>query len=268
MNMELINKEQFREDEIGNVVYWYRMSTYGKWIVEWGILTFTYSSDVEITKYQLKDCRLVDGILYSDYPSIGEWKKIPKSLSNKDIIRPEDLVNITQKEFPEWVKNIKINDIDSIQKAIKEGYLVSARDNTSDSVLEVQYSDDFRHIGVSKGQYRLVKKSYYDTCYVNIEHSRVYRTYDDAKKMVDSLEEERQRIINMSDYEYAVYDINNKLGFFQKNYNLTDEEIEVYRKFLVELAKEEEIDVRIFSGHVEYKPVKNKRWKVLDIKNM
>lgn len=50
--------------------------------VNFGIVKEYYSDRILLQMVHLKDCRLINGIPWNDFPDWSEWKKVPKGWEN------------------------------------------------------------------------------------------------------------------------------------------------------------------------------------------
>lgn len=69
----------------------------------------------------------------------------------------------------------------------------------------------------------------------------------------------------MSDYEWSVFLINKELNRWQNIYSISNEIIEKYRNFLLNLDDVENIEVRIYGSDIQWKRFKNSRWANIEI---
>lgn len=54
--------------------------------------------------------------------------------------------------------------------------------------------------------------------------------------------------------------IDKTLGFWQRKTDATDEEMNAYRKWILDMKNVEDIETRIFDGNIQWKYEKNKKW--------
>lgn len=233
----------------------------------WGKVADTYSDGYLIEHYEIRDCRMIDGIPILEYPFGERVKKLPKGWTYNT-----ELYHVTQD--PKW-DGLKKNAVvewkpEVLEHLIDIGLLV--KPSTQDSTLQVG-------VDFGKGTYRIVSKHrdfsydegfHSDTVsrrlqhseYVCVTHSDVYATWEEVQKIIQDYYEESKRIANLSDYEYALEEMENVLGRWEKVYHASAEEIQRVRNFLLDRPKEEfeKLDIRLCSGCVQYKKSNNKKW--------
>lgn len=98
----------------------------------------------------------------------------------------------------------------------------------------------------------------YNSC--SIRPDKVYFTYQEAKAEVEEYLTEFRRQAALSDYEWAVEEIDKTLNHWKKFQDATDEEVNVYRDWLLSMKNVEEIETRISLGNIQWKYEKNKKW--------
>ena len=92
----------------------------------------------------------------------------------------------------------------------------------------------------------------------------LYDTYDEAQAVVDAEIEECKRISNLSDYDYAVWDMDDRLEKWRTP-NMTDEFINEIREWLLKLDDFENLEFRGECGGFQYKKANNKKWLTVGI---
>ena len=138
------------------------------------------------------------------------------------------------------------------------GYLV--KDNT---VFHGRIEED-----ITKEGFCIIKKyDYrdYHIDHVSIVSPKLYFKYDEAKKVVDENIAEFKRQASLTNYEWAVEKIDNILGRWKFLNGATNEDVEIYRNWILSLKNVEDVDVRIWQNNIQWKCWKNKRWNNIEL---
>lgn len=248
-----INKRINPQDiPLGSVGYYVKKSGH-KWSVDFGIVAEHYSSEICLWLLDTVDYRLINGIPVKEFKTPTRWMKLPKGWTYNT-----ELIQIGADPIYDKLSNININisDPESILSAFNMGLLVKVADK--------DYATFNAEIDNQKG-YRIVRN--YDThhnSYVSVNWYQVYKTYEEALTIIDKHEQEMERIANLSDYEWAVEQIDNTLNFYYAIQD-RDEEKKRIRDWLLKRDKVEDIEIRATTGGIEWKYWKNKRWMRIEI---
>lgn len=220
-----------------------------QWRVEFGTVEEHYPDVIAIQLYEPKDMRTVNGVPIKDFETPTPWRKLPKGWSYDTRLWEEGFIPYPREDY-----DLKTEE--GILAAISDGVFVKVQDN--------EHSRIESEIDNNKG-YRLIKK--YDTpMYWTSENFReVYATYEEAEKVVAEHDAQLAAIAAMSDLEWSVYEIDQTLNHWAAIYHVSDYEKEKIRNFLMELDNLEDVDVRSFSGRIEWKYWKNKRWNSINV---
>lgn len=237
--------------EHGDIVYWHRQKG-NRHYVEFGMVDEKYPGVYQIDLLEAKENRIVDGIPYSEFPNVTEWRKLPKGWTYNTKLFELDWETYDV-PFP-----VKLNDPASIKKAYEYGYLVKAinKDHTS---IDTE---------ITKEGYRLVKRVPRDmwvSTSVTVEAWRVYDTFEEAKKEVDDYNAELKRQASLTDYEWSVENIDRTLDRWAKLYGHALDTKMKYREFLLSLKNVEDIETRISDGNVQWRYENKKRWSNVEI---
>lgn len=148
---------------------------------------------------------------------------------------------------------VRIDDPESIKKAYESGLLVK-----SDKIFHGHIETD-----ITKEGFRIIKKYpmwQHHITHVSIRPDKVYFTYQETKAEVEEYLEEFRRQAALSDYEWAVEEIDKTLNHWKVFQDATDEEVNAYREWLLSMKNVEEIETRISFGNIQWKYEKNKKW--------
>lgn len=251
MNTE-INRHQF---PIGSVVYFVEMNKYlHRYTVQYGIVEENYTREIAVQLYEPKDARRVNGIPIKEFPNTTKWYKLPKNWS-----WDTKLFEVTTDAPPAEMLDLKMNRINDIFKAIDMEYLVKVQENehcTVESEIDNKYGYRIRKRLPSYGEHY--------PYYISLPLHKAYKTYEEAKNWIEKYEKECKRISELSDYDWSVEQIDHNLDRMEKIFALTKEKKQEYRDFLLNHDDVENIEVRIFNGHLEWKYCKNKTWMTIN----
>ena len=268
MNKKL-NELNDRKFEIGQVVYYTKnlnANTPSQRYIQtvgWGVVDEIYSDGYALAIYELVDARMVDGVPIAEYEFNQKRKKLPKGWSYDT-----ELFKITTD--PKWEKvfvditarskDITIKDPENLKHLIDIGVLV--RPSSQDSVMEVEA--DINKDGwtvVSAHRYWKHRQSDYEI----LPCHKLYGSYDEAKAVVDAYVAELNRQAELSDYDWAVEQIDKALDKWHGIYGASEDECKAIRNFLLKQDKVEDIDVRIVSAGFQWKYEKNKKWMTVEV---
>lgn len=244
-NSSGINHKQFN---IGDLVYFIEQKGHN-YSVKFGIVKEHYTTEICVQLYEIFDSRLVNGIPIKDFKTPTKWYKLPKNWSYDT-----KLFDITynNKVYNE-LKDCKMNKSTNLLKAIKNNLLVKVQDNDH-CTLETE-------IDKTKG-WRIVRK--YDLkhnpIYLSIRYDKVYRTYEEAQKVIDDIKAEWVRQSKLSDYEWSKEQIVRNLNRYCTIYNVSDEDKEEYKERIFALNNLEDIETRIYARQFQWKYDYNKKW--------
>lgn len=238
----------------GDIVYWCHQKGH-EYSVHYGMVDEQFSNVVVIDYLAFRECRRINGIPIDEFESEERYKKLPKGWNYST-----DLFEITYDDFTEEEKQLKssIANPKTIKEAYDKGLLV--KDSTIfHGIIEAE---------ITKEGYRIVKKYpmwKYHVDHVSVRPDKVYFTYEEAKKEVDDNIAEFNRQANLSDYDWSVEQIDKDLNLWKGMYAIPEKEVQRYRDWLLALDNVEDIETRVFSGNIQWKYWKNKRWNFIDL---
>lgn len=153
---------------------------------------------------------------------------------------------------------IDIENPENIKHAYDKGILV--KDNT---IFHGVIEED-----ITKEGYRILKKYpmwQHHIDHVSIRPDKVYFTYEEAKSEVDKNVKEFERQLSLTDYEWSVEHICKNLDIFKAIHGLSERDIDSYRGFVLGMDNVENIETRIYQGHIQWKYEDKKRWNYIEI---
>lgn len=238
----------------GDIVYWchQRGHTY---TVHYGMVDEQFSDRVYIDYLSMRERRKINGIPIGEYNNVEQrYKKLPKGWTYNT-----QLHEITYEDMTDDEKKfiLDIRNPESIKEAFGKGYLV--KDNT---IFHGIIEDE-----ITKEGYRTLKKYpmyIYHADHATIRPDKVYFTYEEAAKEVENNKAEFYRQAGLSDYDWSVEQIDKTLNKWKTFHDISDEELKRYRDWILELENLEDVEVRIYQGHLQWKYWNKKRWMFIE----
>ncbi len=248
-----------REDiEVGQIVY---TIEYGncysrKPQIKVGIVDFYSCTDVCIDFIVVKDNRIVvdlDGkkTPFEKFQNDMEYRKLPKGWTYNT-----ELYHIEYSPLDSSLMKIKVGDVKNVKKLYDKGVLVK------DSLIRYEHIESF----VDKNGYKLVRKLEPWKQYhlgTTLTFDKVYATLEEAQNVIDAYEAEMRRQTELTDAEWSFEKIINTLNRYKTIYNISEECYNDYVEFFERQNHIEDIEVRIYSGTIQWKLWKNKKWNTL-----
>lgn len=237
-----------KEIPIGKVVFFIKKNGY-KWSVAFGTIEEHYTSEICVQLYEFADRRLINGIPVDEFETPTKWQKLPKGWSYDT-----ELFTLSHEEMPETAKKLHINVPEDIIKAINEGILVK--------VQSVDHCHFDTEIDSKKG-WRIVRKyPMFDhhPSYVSLMPCEVFRTFEEAEKVIALHEAEFERQANLSDLDWSIEQIDKDIDRWASMYAISADEKSRCRERIMSIDNLEDVETRIFSGSIQWKYSKNKRW--------
>lgn len=189
-----------KEIPVGSVVYFvdkfkYKIPghTYG---VSFGIVEEHYTSEICLQLIEPKDTRLINGVPILECPCVGPWHKLPNGWTCD--------TKLFEESNSESLKLPDIKDPQDILNAYKSGVLVNVQDNP--------HSRAETEIDKYCGWRIVIRAEPTPRSYVSVPFHEIYRTYDEAKAVVDEEYAEFDRQASLSDYEWSVEQIDRTLS--------------------------------------------------------
>lgn len=244
---------QCKEFPIGSVAYYINSDNN----VDFGIVSEHFYGQTILQKYELKAVAKINGTPTSEMSFPTEWQPVPK---HDDALTVE-----VDYKLDERGKEIFINSPQSIIQGIKNGILVMPYQNDN-----YKYDYEFSDDRIKKKKEKLPKKSY--RIIRNFKNSKhpiniailrfgdLFHTYEQAKSTLEQRNKETERVNNLSDYDYAVYKIETAIDKWGKLYGIFSDDLQKYKNYLLSLKNIEEVEVRLYDQHIQWKYAKNKEW--------
>ena len=239
----------------GDVVYWverHKVPNFD-YYVDFGIVDEEFSDAVCVERLHIRDNRYIDGIPYKEFPQYTKWNKLPKRWTyNTQLFEMEWRNN----DWP-LLTTLKIDNPDDIKTALEKGILVYLKD----------YDQSVPHSEVDKKLGWRIRKEHDDSVYkypfISLQKDNAFKTYAEAKAVIDAQEAEWKRQSELTDEEWSIEQIDRDLQRWAKIYSKSPEEMQRVRDFLLGMDKVEDIETRIFGGDFQWKYCKNKKWRTI-----
>jgi len=244
----------------GDVVYWV---AHHKWsadmYVDFGIVTEEFSDAVCADKLHIYDNRYINGIPYKDFPDVTPWQKLPKGWNYNTVLFD---VERKPKEGHDLLKNLQITNPEDIKYALANGFLVYLKD----------YDQTVPHSEVSNKLGWRIRKEHDDSVYVyphvTLQKDKTFKTYEEARAVIDAQAAEWKRQSELTDEEWSKEEIERDLERARASHNFSVEDCDKIRGFLFGMDHIDSIETRIYCGEFQWKYEKNKRWNSIDVDNI
>lgn len=221
--------------------------------VDWGICCETFCDGYGVELYELPDFRTVCGTPIKSFQFNHPRKKLPK-----DWTWQTDLCCVrydTEEATKEKYHGIHIHDPQSIRTAISNGALVHPSSQDASCTIDAD---------ITKEGYTIVCKHPYWTKsrpdFQCIRRDNCYHSFQDAKAEADKYIQELRRQAELSDYDWSVEQIDHTLAMWQGITGASSEDVQKARMWLLAQKDVENLVVRIFSGHLQFKWDRQRRW--------
>lgn len=251
--MEKLNKyvERFPQ---GSVVYYIETEPCER-IVKFGLADEYFHDALYIKLLHLKDTRLINNIPYNEFKTPTRKQKLPKKWTYRTSLFTEGDDTSCYKEF----RKIKISNPKTILDAYDKGYLIDAEKYDASWIESVIEQDGYyltrKYPSVYNCPERRVKP------YIFVPYHKVYRTYEEAQRVIDDWEAEQQRRAAQTDYEWNAENLDYELDRFQYMYNKSNEDIQQIRDFILALPNFEDLEFKVFNGVFQFKNCNKKKWR-------
>ena len=240
---------------IGSVVYFLRNKKHSsEKEIYYGTVIEHYASEIAIQLYEMIDVREIDGIPVNEFDTPTEWHKLPKGWTwDITLFEVEWKMTKFQRNY-----EMDLRKPDDILKAINDGILVKVSEN--DHAM-------FRSEVDSKLGWRIVREYSEDwmTDYTCEPFYQCYATWEEAQAELDEILEENQRQASLTDYEWSVEQMDEKLNRWAYIYSIAPEAKKQVRDRLLALDNFEDVCLRISGGGLEWKYDRNKRWIRIEV---
>lgn len=241
-----INRKEIAK---GDVVYFLGTNRQHEKTIKFGIVEEHYTNEICLQLYDVCERRMIDGLPVEQIDFPTKWKKLPKGWTWNT-----ELFKMSSRPFPSGAEGLKINNPADILKGIEQGLYVK--------VQSLDYGHFETIIDKEKG-WRIERRysnEEYNCPYLSIRFHDVYRTYEQAQAVLDEEMAELKRQSELSEYDWTVEKIDDKLDFWAYANNISDEEKQRYRDWIFSLDRVEDVEVRMFGNNIQWKYWKNSRW--------
>lgn len=236
----------------GDIVYWCHHEGNANYSVKFGMVDEQFSDAVCIDYLSPCERRVIDGVPLEEFESEEKYHKLPKGWTYNT-----KLFELSWRELPSCLHNLKINIPEDVRAAYEHGFLVKDETLFWGDIKEEITKEGFR-----------IRKKYpmwkHHACSVSIRPDKVCMTYEEAQAVVDANIAEFKRQAELSDYDWSVEQIDKNLCRWQALYSISDEEKEKCREFILGMKDVENIETRLYGGKIQWKYVKNKKWNNIE----
>lgn len=263
---KFIKNYRFREPEyfeVGELIYWVKR-TYNQYAnkpyyIDYGIVQAVYKDSLWVSHIVPKVIRTVDDVPVEDIWFPTKRKKLPKGWSYQDTLFKFD--TFYPEEVSERIKGLTIDMKEEMEQAYRDGILVdvSGYDNC-----------EFRQ-DIDPKEGWCVFAKYLDRTdigYLSEEETvnriDAFKNFKDVKERLDLLLAEYDHQANMSDYDWAVNEMDTALNQCCKFHNVDDRVKNKVREFLLGLDDIENIDFHYGGNGLRYRHVNWKKWRTVD----
>lgn len=239
----------------GDIVYFCE-NTQGHSDIKWGMVDEQFSDAVCVDFLETKENRYIDGIPLDEFRKneINQhYKKLPKGWTYDTKLFTLEYINDSKDEELFEKLDVSIDKPESIKKAYELGLFVKSSDKFQGNI----------ETDITRDWYKVITKYpmwKHKITHTSVRPDKCYFTYQEALKEKIEYEKEFQRQASLSDYDWSVEQIDKTLKFYQKLSDETDDKIQQYRNWLLEMKDVENIETRIHSNQIQWKYWKNKRW--------
>ena len=243
----------------GDIVYLCHSEGCGRYCVKFGMVDEQFSDAVIIDYIVPRERRLVNGIPIDKFESETKYRKLPKGWSYDTQLYELTYEPWTAKEIAlndKWATIIKTPS--KLKELYNNGILV--KDST---IFHGKIEADITKEGFRIRKYYPMWEHHIDS--VSIVPYKVYFTFDEAEKEVQENIAEFDRQAALSDYEWSVEQIDKTLHRYKMIADVSDNEIQQYREWLLNMSNVEDIETRIFNGNVQCKYWTKKRWNYIEL---
>lgn len=241
---------------VGSVVYFLRNKRHSsEKEISFGTVIEHYASEIAIQLYEFPDAREIEGVPIKEFDTPTKWRKLPKGWT-WDMVLFE--VNWNYDRFKNKDRYVDFENPDGILQAINDGILVKVSENDHAS---------FRSEVDSKLGWRIIREYSEDwmTDYTCEPFYQCYATWEEAQAELDAILEENQRQASLTDYEWSVEQMDEKLNRWAYIYSIAPEAKKQVRDRLLALDNFEDVCLRISGGGLEWKYDRNKRWIRIEV---
>lgn len=249
----------------GDVVYWV---AHHKWsadmYVDFGIVTEEFSDAVCVDRLHMHDNRYINGIPYKDFPNVTSWQKLPKGWTYNTKLFEVEWKSTVPIDSDEHLleMSLRLDRPEDVKTALEHGFLVYLKD----------YDQTVPHSEVSNKLGWRIRKEHDNSSYVyphiTLQKDKAFKTYEEARAVIDAQEAEWKRQSELTDEEWSKEEIERDLERARVSHNFSVEDCDKIRGFLFGMDHVDSIETRIYCGEFQWKYEKNKRWNSIDVDNI
>ena len=239
-----------------DIVYWCHHKGNVDYSVHYGMVDEQFSDAIVVDYLVPRERRRVDGVPIDEFQSEQRCRKLPKGWTYNT-----ELFKLTWDDFTPEEKEfvLDISKPETLKEAYDKGYLV--KDN---AIFHGVIEDE-----ITKDGFRIVKKypreTFHHIDHVSIRPDKVYFTYEEAKKEVDENIAEFHRQATLSNYDWAVEQIDKTLDMWKAFNDASDKDVKAYRDWLLGMKDVENIETRLWGKQIQWKYWKNTRWNCIEL---
>ena len=244
---------------IGSIAYYITWDAFNPPAIKFGLVEAHYTYSIVLTMLDVnRSGRSIEGVPYNEFTAT-EWRKLPKNWNYQ--MRLFELEWGNYGYIMQRYKDIDVTDPKSILQAYNDGILVKTEDNDYG---KVQTEIDRTH------GWRIVK-SYYNVKIPpwnkSFDFREVYKDYASAQTAIEKHNTDLERIMNMTDEEYAIYEFTKVID---ETPNISEKYRQHCKDFLMQQDNKEDIVVRRHSGgtvwdiYIQWKYNRNQRWNTIE----
>lgn len=239
----------------GDIVYWCHHGGNTNYSVHWGMVDTQFHDVVCVDYLKLRERRLIDGVPIEEFENEQRFRKLPKGWTYDTKLFE---VSYRKDSLFEETKNLDIRNPDDVKEAYEKGLLVKSSTIFYGTIEAEITKDGFRVIM----KYPMWTHPIHS---VSIIPSKLYLTYEAAKKEVDENIAEFHRQAALSDYDWSVEQIDKTLNRWQHYNSATDTEKKAYRYWILARKNVEDIETRVYGREIQWRYWKNKKWNYIEL---
>lgn len=219
----------------------------------YGIVDEQFSDAVCIDFLETKEIMLVNGIPVEDFQSETKYHKLPKGWTFDTKLYELSFRRLWAEDYI----SSDITDPTSIKRLYDDGYLVKASTKFH-GVIDAEITNEGYRVVKRYPQWEHVITS------VSVRPDRVYNTYAEAQEEVNEYIAELKFQASLDDTEWSIYQIDKTLTHYKRIADVSDGIIKKYHNWLCSMKDVDQIETRIFSGEIQWKYEKNKKWNNIE----
>lgn len=230
------------------------------WYSQWySVVSIHFLEPKPITKYR--------SALFPDGATIQQvrdqysyiYRKLPKGWNYDTKLVEEFCDEAEHKALSDALAKVDIKDPASILQAVKEGLLVRQDPIRNDTVAVDITNDGYcLHLAPRGGMW-----AFHEPTEQDILTSHLYKTYAEAEQEANRINAEFARQAALSDYDYAVEQIDKTLAKYRLIHSCSDRDITSLRAQLLAMKRVENIETKTDCGNFVWRYLGNTRWNTL-----